>query len=203
MERRVQIGNISETPRKVFTYNQTDPSSYVVAATPSRKDRSAQQLKSIWKNHSSELDDGHDLGEHSSSTEEGFSRPKTSRGTSHPSPDDFFDYVIPSPLSKHGIESSFISMDEGDNEIIPRGEINIDRGNNGVTKKVNKEKKEKKSKKEEKVEKRGKREKKIKKEKKVEVRGSEDEDDRHVEMVMRREQTIFMGCWLFGSLLRV
>lgn len=34
------------------------------------------------------------------SSKDSNSRPKTSRGKPHPSPDEFFDYVVPSPDSK-------------------------------------------------------------------------------------------------------
>ncbi len=29
-----------------------------------------------------------------------YNRPKTSRGKAHPSPDEFFDYVVPSPIKR-------------------------------------------------------------------------------------------------------
>jgi hypothetical protein len=45
--------------------------------------------------------------------ETGFERPKTSRGISHPSPDEFFNYVIPSPEAEQ--------EDEG------RGQLELDR----------------------------------------------------------------------------
>ena len=194
-ERRVKVGNFSETPRKVFTYNESDPSNYVKAATPTRRD-SAQPLKSnlLWKSSSSAIDDDVDVDyEVEGLSSANYSRPKTSRGTSHPSPDDFFDYVIPSPLSKHSNDfdlqpSSFMSLETGNTT---KGTKNKDKdktskaGKSSITTKKSK---------------------KIKKPRPVPVEEEEDQYEaggRASEAVQRQDETIFIGCWLFGSLLRV
>lgn len=55
------------------------------------------------------------------------SRPKTSRGTSHPSPDAFFDYVIPSPVSKLSSGSESITSSSVMNlekAVVPTGKPN-------------------------------------------------------------------------------
>ena len=184
--RRVQLGSLSETPRKVITYNEADPSNCVIAATPSRKDHS-QPLKSNlhWSSSSSAIDDevDGDLDRERPSSAS-YSRPKTSRGTSHPSPDDFFDYVIPSPVSKHGkidlTVSSFLNLEKekSDNNSLRSktlGEKPLKSGN-----------KTKKSKKLRST----------KKPKSVEAEEIE-------KPALQPDETIFIGCWLFGSLLRV
>ena len=79
------LASQGQTPKKVFSYNKDDPSSYVPSATPTRMENyQNNELKSSLSYRGSALVD--DL------------RPKTSRGTAHPTPDAFTDYVVPSPL---------------------------------------------------------------------------------------------------------
>jgi hypothetical protein len=86
MARRVQIGAASgQTPKKVTEYRRDDPSSYVPLATPSRQQMmgtTAANLKSSLRSMTDDDNNG---------------RPKTSRGSRNPPPDDFFSYVVPSP----------------------------------------------------------------------------------------------------------
>lgn len=103
------MGDSSATPRKIFLYNDSEPSNCVLAATPTRK-YYEQPLKSslhhgglmdaAYESENSEYEEG----ESPSNT---FYRPKTSRGTSRPSPDAFFDYVIPSPVNQNGRDRLF------------------------------------------------------------------------------------------------
>lgn len=181
--RRVQIGSLSETPRKIFTYNETDPSNCVEAATPSRKDHS-QPLKSNmnWRSSSSTIDDDvEDDIEMEGPSSTSYSRPKTSRGTSHPSPDDFFDYVIPSPLSKHGkldfAASSFLSLGKEKND------------NKNLKSRTSVEKPHKTTK--------------ISKKLKSARKMKSSELEQIEKPSLRPDEIIFIGCWLFGSLLRV
>jgi hypothetical protein len=37
-------------------------------------------------------------------------RPKTSRGKQHPSPDEFTDYVVPSPMARRRLASDYIPI---------------------------------------------------------------------------------------------
>lgn len=71
--KRVDMGIAGQTPKKLIapqqTYTEPEPSSSS-AQTPLSPERDSL----------------------------GFDRPKTSRGKSHPSPDEFFNYVIPSPV---------------------------------------------------------------------------------------------------------
>ena len=107
------MGDSSATPRKIFLYNDSEPSNCVLAATPTRK-YYEQPLKSSL-HHGGSMDAAYES--ENSEYEEGespsgtFYRPKTSRGTSRPSPDAFFDYVIPSPVNQNRrdrlIEKSF------------------------------------------------------------------------------------------------
>lgn len=177
------MGNFSETPRKVFTYNNNDPSNCVIAATPTRKD-DKQPLKSSmqWKSSSSSsVDDDADSeydGDITSANTS--SRPKTSRGTSHPSPDAFFDYIIPSPLYKKGnvsdnTASSFMNLVKTkSNEQNPTTKSGTGKASSKTKGKLR-----------------------SKQSKNIEQREGSDR------ALQRQDEAIFTGCWLFGSLLRV
>jgi hypothetical protein len=176
------MGNFSETPRKVFTYNNNDPSNCVIAATPTRKDEK-QPLKSSmqWKSSSSSIDDDadsdHDGDVTSANTS---SRPKTSRGTSHPSPDAFFDYVIPSPLYKKG--------NEPDNSA--SGFLNLVKSKSSERNSATKS---------------GSSTALLKTKGNLRTRLSKNTEhrERSDKALKRQDEAIFTGCWLFGSLLRV
>lgn len=185
-DRRVHIGNISETPRKIFTYNNNDPSNCVIAATPTRKD-DKQPLKSSmqWKSSSSSIDDDADSDYEGDTTSTNMSsRPKTSRGTSHPSPDAFFDYVIPSPLYKKentsdNPASSFLNLvNRKNNEQKCPVDSTTKSGTGKVSSKMQNKTRSKQS--------------------RNAVR--REGPDRALQ---RQDEAIFTGCWLFGSLLRV
>ena len=88
-----------QTPKKVFSYNKDDPSSYVPLATTTRMENT--ELKSSLSFRGNNITD--DL------------RPKTSRAVSRPSPDAFTDYVVPSPLRDAMMENMHrIAIHEGD-----------------------------------------------------------------------------------------
>jgi hypothetical protein len=175
------MGNFSETPRKVFTYNNNDPSNCVIAATPTRKDEK-QPLKSSlqWRSSSSIDDDADSDYDGDITSANTSSRPKTSRGTSHPSPDAFFDYVVPSPLYKKGnvpdnAASSFLNLVQSKSS-----------DQNSTTKTCS-----------------GKSSSKMKG--KFRTRQSKNIEHREGSdrALQRQDEAIFTGCWLFGSLLRV
>lgn len=107
--RRVSIGDSSETPRKIFLYNDSDPSNCVLAATPTRKNYEHPLKSSLQRRGSSDAayESENSEYEESGNPSNKFYRPKTSRGTSRPSLDAFFDYVIPSPVSRGGRNRPF------------------------------------------------------------------------------------------------
>lgn len=181
--RRVHMGNFSETPRKVLTYNNNDPSNCIIAATPTRKD-DKQPLKSSmqWKSSSSSSvdDDADSEYEGDTTSANTSSRPKTSRGTSHPSPDAFFDYVIPSPLYKKGnvsdnSASCFLNL------VKSKSNEQNSTAKSGSGKASSKTKG------------------------KFRTKQSKNMEQREGlnRALQRQDEAIFTGCWLFGSLLRV
>jgi len=93
--RRVQIGTVKgETPRKMTYFSKLDAPNAVESATPERQDQ--LPLKGALK--FSAFDEDEDDSEPDPyGSPEVTSRPTTSRGKARPSPDDFFDYVVPSP----------------------------------------------------------------------------------------------------------
>lgn len=107
--RRVSIGDSSETPRKIFLYNDSDPSNCVLAATPTRKNYEHPLKSSLQRRGSSDAayESENSEYEESGNPSNKFYRPKTSRGTSRPSLDAFFDYVIPSPVNRGGRNRPF------------------------------------------------------------------------------------------------
>lgn len=183
-DRRVHIGNISETPTKIFTYCNTDPTNCIVAATPTRKDEKHPLKSSLqWKSSSSALDDDTDCEYEDDGTLS--SRPKTSRGTSHPSPDAFYDYVIPSPLFRKGAGadksmSSFLNLEKEKNEIPAETMTSMSR--KSADKKSLKTKDRSASKR---------------------IQSHDDRTENLERTLRRQDEAIFIGCWLFGSLLRV
>ena len=90
------------------------------------------------------------------------SRPKTSRGKAHPSPDEYFDYVVPSPMNmeKLGKGSKFVVFNEGENI-----EYKVDS--------------------------------------KADENYRELQRQHEEDMADKRDQIRMLGCWLFGSALRV
>ena len=183
-DRRVHIGNISETPRKVFTYRDTDPTNCVIAATPTRKNEKYPLKSSLHgKSSSSAIDDDMDCEHEDDGTSS--SRPKTSRGTSHPSPDAFYDYVTPSPPRRGGGTNKFmISFPHLEKE----KNVPLAQRTTSATKKS-----------------RG------KVSLKTKDRSAPEKSQLHdcnmasnLESALKRQdEAIFIGCWLFGSLLRV
>jgi hypothetical protein len=119
LKKRVNVGDEGHTPIKTFEFFQNIP----IAAAPNKATFSAtvpalskiSRLGSIAEGRPlppPPPDSGRSQGSVSSTENPGYvkvypevgadlpspsSRPKTSRGKSHPSPDEFFDYVVPSP----------------------------------------------------------------------------------------------------------
>lgn len=133
------------TPKKTVEYRRDDPSSYVPLATPSRQQLAdtAGPLKSSLRNSSTSAADDS-------------SRPKTSRGSRNPPPDDYYNYVVPSP--NHTFDPS---------KVLEKDATNRSR---------------------------------------VQVHSIGDDGQRATARPTPHaltEKDVYIGCWLFGSLLRV
>jgi len=105
------------------------------------------------------------------------SRPKTSRGKSHPSPDEFFDYIIPSPGTVRGKkEIEIISDAQSGSKIAPEAlYISVDKKklDSNVSIKTD-----------------------ITEDYLLSLHGEDNEQD-------RKKRITLVACWLFGSALRV
>lgn len=103
MSRRVQLAKPGLTPKKVQMYNKEEPSSYVPLATPTRSldftnnNNNGNSLKSSLRSNLEVKQTIPAPAPVSADIHITYSRPKTSRGTSRPSPDEFTSYVVPSP----------------------------------------------------------------------------------------------------------
>ena len=117
----------------------------------------------------------HEEGESPSNT---FYRPKTSRGTSRPSPDAFFNYVIPSPVNQNGRDRL---LEKGCSASMKKKSDNDDR--KLIITKESYSRALSKTESSDKVE-------------------GESVDEREMTGTTQYS-AIFTGCWLFGSLLRV
>ena len=81
MPRRVQIGTVKgSTPKKVAYFNKDEAPSKIEIATPLRGTEGFAPLKGALKGSSN-----------------AGGRPTTSRGIARPSPDEFCNYISPSP----------------------------------------------------------------------------------------------------------
>lgn len=112
-KKRVNVGIEGETPKKVFSIDRNYPSKAFDAMAhimESSVDDESDEVTDQSSQPDSEAqdaedDDNEENNEQSAAeflrqlaTENNsFERPKTSRGKSHPSPDEFFNYVVPSP----------------------------------------------------------------------------------------------------------
>jgi len=130
--KRVNVGDEGHTPIKTFQYFSNIP----IAAAPN-KAQFTQSASAISKhsklstiheflpppppeNHSRERSSSAESSvkiypeEKSTDLPSPSGRPKTSRGKSHPSPDEFFDYVVPSPppgKNKSSKQAAVIGLD--------------------------------------------------------------------------------------------
>jgi hypothetical protein len=128
--KKVNVGSQGETPIKTFEYYGNIP----VAAAPNKAQFSSTVPALSKVSHISASNEfmppppgpSSVSSARSASSAENFmqvypemtevpspnSRPKTSRGVSHPSPDEFFDYIVPSPPLKGKSIRSFSIVDE-------------------------------------------------------------------------------------------
>lgn len=122
MKKRVNIGSqAGETPKKVQTFTFDSAPSSIPAATPQTgRDVGGSPLKGVLA--------ASKYGDTSNITTSLYgsplqtmstvppARPKTSRGSSNPSPDEFFDYVVPSsPENKRAVDSAIVPIHRDDN----------------------------------------------------------------------------------------
>lgn len=97
-KRSVNVGKVKgETPRKIFYFRKEEAPNEVESATPERAFFAEEPLKGVLKTSivpsaspSKEVDSY-------SSPQSSSERPSTSRGKQKPTPDEFADYVVPSP----------------------------------------------------------------------------------------------------------
>ena len=101
-DRRVQIGSAKgETPRKLTFFNRLDEPSKIEMATPERD--GVMPVKGALKLTSKFVETVSQEAVFSSPNKSPVvragapNRPTTSRGKARPSPEEFFDYVVPSP----------------------------------------------------------------------------------------------------------
>ena len=120
MKKRVNIGSqAGETPKKVQTFTFDSVPSSIPAATPQR-DATGSTLKGVLAASKYGDTKSAPTSLYGSPTEIKSSvppaRPKTSRGSSNPSPDQFFDYVVPSsPENKRAIDDAIVPIHIDDN----------------------------------------------------------------------------------------
>ena len=119
MKKRVNIGSqAGETPKKVQTFTFDSVPSSIPAATPQRD--AGSTLKGVLAASKYGDINSTTTTMYGSPTEIKSSvppaRPKTSRGSSNPSPDQFFDYVVPSsPENKRAIDAAIVPIHIDDN----------------------------------------------------------------------------------------
>lgn len=96
-KKSVNIGRVKgETPRKVFYFSKNEAPTEIESATPERVFFAEAPLKGLLR-ASSYPDDDEVNEEDMYSSPQPSERPSTSRGKKKPTPDEFADYVVPSP----------------------------------------------------------------------------------------------------------
>lgn len=144
---KVFMGKPGETPKTEFIYKETDPSTIT------------RETKTIKSNFSPPPKPTKDQA---LSIEGQNGRPKTSRGKAHPSPDEYFDYVVPSPYKNH--QSGVMTLD--------KGHVKVNESVDSTSSQH-------------------------------ELSTKELNHQMHVSNDHRKERIRVLGCWLFGSALRI
>ncbi len=112
----MQIGTMKgETPRKETYFYKEDAPDSMESATPERADGPVPKGALKYFNSLSEADEEEEVDPYSSPPQD--LRPTTSRGKSHPSPDEFFDYVVPSPEKDRGLPATTLVFDSPGKEM--------------------------------------------------------------------------------------
>ena len=96
-KKSVNIGKVKgETPRKVFYFSKHEAPNEVESATPERVFFADAPLKGLLKTNNAPGGSSSREADSYSSPQPSV-RPSTSRGKKKPTPDEFADYVVPSP----------------------------------------------------------------------------------------------------------
>jgi len=152
--KHVNLGNPGETPKKILNEN-----------SPGFSQESPDVLQSTASINLVDSAVNHSLESSSSS------RPKTSRGKSHPSPDEFYNYVVPSPDTGRVKGSRLvINHEESENN---EADTNSNERDNGLQMPH------------------------------LHNLSSNNLLGMQLEGVPRDRQIALLGCWLFGSALRI
>lgn len=115
VNKHVNVGNPGETPKKVM--NENSPRLFHQESPGMPQSTATSNLNSaVYRSTDS-----------SSSS----SRPKTSRGKSHPSPDEFYNYVVPSPDTGRVKSSRLVINHKEERETENEAETSSDERNNG------------------------------------------------------------------------
>lgn len=142
-ERRVDVGVEGQTPKKFFHYNLGEAPSQTFPASLPSPTSSNENVDDINVPKFSPVRNASEVPD----------RPKTSRGKAHPSPDEFFDYVVPSPQQ----EKQGKKQDKKPKVVFFNEKVAL----------------------------------------------SSQTDDEVLNEAAKRDQIRMLGCWLFGSALRV
>lgn len=220
--KKVNVGHEGSTPIKTFEFYSNIP----VAAAPNQASFAAtapaissstirQTISSAGASRNNPFSNGKFATNPEIETEiiSPGGRPKTSRGKSHPSPDEFFDYVVPSPPPAKHTTDRMAFYNEGQ-QPVPRSELHSfsedpeesdgadnydmldgipeeDQDENNPAESSNIEGEES-----------------VYEVNSFEGDATEDElQQRHIGMkgadAQRNKQIRMLGCWLFGSALRI
>jgi hypothetical protein len=157
-KKTVNVGVAGQTPKKIITFSERKVDVGTDGQTPKKYfhyDRFAAPKSSPVNKSNANVDDD-DIQRFSprGPMESPSDRPKTSRGKAHPSPDEFFDYVVPSPVQAKADKSK-------PKVVVFDAEANVHRA----------------------------------------PTPSSEIDD--INDAQKRDQIRMLGCWLFGSALRV
>ena len=97
VKKSVNIGKVKgETPRKVFYFNKGEAPNEIESATPERAFFADDMpLQGVLKKYTIPIAEEPAADSFSSPQADG--RPSTSRGKQRPTPEEFADYVVPSP----------------------------------------------------------------------------------------------------------
>lgn len=208
-KKRVNVGVAGETPKKIFHFER-DPAKFfdhmenIVESSendeesgPHTPERESPSVSSNGEDVDEEAEQSAaDFLRQLAAENASFDRPKTSRGKSHPSPDEFFNYVIPSPeANRRGGRSRLVlDREEGESQHhikwadTTKDVSNLSNANSNRIPGV--------------------------KESTEDDEGSVSGKARHLlsdsyllgfnlEGVSRDKQIALLGCWLFGSALRI
>eukprot|EP01033_Poteriospumella_lacustris_P006554 gene6553-4725_t len=126
LKKKVNVGKEGETPKKYFQFDRDtkvyDPFSNL--SNIQEDDREEGAVDATEMPATSDNSEASQFEEPTSAAEflrqlaaDSSDRPKTSRGKSHPSPDEFFNYIVPSPESNRRGGRSRMVIDHANSDI--------------------------------------------------------------------------------------